>query len=133
METDIPLLISLKVMKKLEMNMQYSKNGQDLATVRGVTFKLTLLDGHHWISLSQSGSFASVVSRSDDTGNDNEDSLNVYLSQPKVFDTGKELEQLRKIHVNRAHMPRHKMINLHQKSISYIDNAVSYFFTQEYL
>ena len=37
-ETDIPLLISLKVMKRLEMNTQYSKDGQDLATVRGVTF-----------------------------------------------------------------------------------------------
>ena len=109
-ETDIPLLISLKVMKRLEMNMQYSKDGQDLATVRGVTFKLTLLDGHHWISLSQSGSLASVVSRTDDTGN--EDSLSGYLSQPKVFDAGKEVEQLRKIHVNRAHMPKHKMINL---------------------
>merc|ERR1719232_1099768 len=109
-ETDIPLLISLKVMKRLEMNIQYSKDGQDLASVRGATFKLRLMDGHHWINLSQSGSQANVVSVSPSSGKD--DILNVYLSEPKVFDVGKEVEQLRKIHVNRAHMPRHKMEKL---------------------
>ena len=51
-QTTIPLLISLKVMKKLQMGIQLYEGSVDIATVEGVSFKIEHRQDHLWLDIS---------------------------------------------------------------------------------
>ena len=51
-QTTIPLLISLKVMKKLKMGIQMYEGNVDIATVDGVSFKIEHRQDHLWLDIS---------------------------------------------------------------------------------
>ena len=49
----LPLLISLKVMQKLKIRIQYDDEDQETAEIGGRIVNLLNSQGHHWISLSK--------------------------------------------------------------------------------
>ena len=51
-QTTMPLLISLKVMKKLQMGLQMYEGNVDIATVEGVSFKIEHRQDHLWLDIS---------------------------------------------------------------------------------
>ena len=51
-ETGIPLLISLAVMKRLGLAIQFVENGNDIATFEGVSFELISRGGHQKINIA---------------------------------------------------------------------------------
>ena len=68
LEMDLPLLISLKVMKRLNLTISYSHTGSDVAQYKNTKFRLTLEQGHHWLPLTREASLAAVLTDSDNTG-----------------------------------------------------------------
>ena len=100
-DADIPLLLSLRVMEKLRMTMKFTDKGDNVATVDGVTFKMFPKDGHVWMYVSEKASKDSIVSK--------KDNLVAEVLKAEVFTEGKVMEQLKKIHVGMAHLPRHGM------------------------
>ena len=54
-DTDIPILIGLPVLKQLNLAIQYVKSGQDYAYFEGTKFKVQHCAGHHYIALSKAG------------------------------------------------------------------------------
>ena len=102
--TEIPLLLSLKLMQKLNMTIMTRDNEDNMAKVGDTTFKLHYSEGHLYIPLSKASSKASVVSE-DEQGNNRF----VFLAMGDVFTKGKETEQIRKLHCGAGHAPLHKM------------------------
>ena len=56
-DLDLPLLLSLPVLKKLDLVVQYrQQESTDLGYFNGVKFRIDNQKGHQWIRLSQTGS-----------------------------------------------------------------------------
>ena len=56
-DLDLPLLLSLPVLKKLDLVVQYrQQESTDLGYFNGVKFRIDNHKGHQWIRLSQTGS-----------------------------------------------------------------------------
>ena len=102
--TEIPLLLSLKLMQKMNMNILCRDSEDNMAKVGDVTFKLHYSEGHLYIPLSRNGSKASVLSE-DKHGNNKF----AFLAMGDVFTKGKEVEEIRKVHIGAGHAPLHKM------------------------
>ena len=103
-DTEIPLLISLKMMKRMNMSILCRDKDIDMARIKDTTFRLHHSEGHLYISLSKKGSKASII-RQEEPGNNNL----ILLATGDIFTKGKEVEEIRKIHVGAGHAPIHKM------------------------
>ena len=56
-DLDLPLLLSLPVLNKLDLVVQYRKQeSTDLGYINGVKFRIDNHQGHQWIRLYQAGS-----------------------------------------------------------------------------
>ena len=124
---DVPLLLSLQNLKALNLTIQYSKEGKDTAVHNGVTFELELSQGHHWMSLSKSGSRKTVISKGKDDNMRNADpqesdilsvirsvdqnSATSFLTKKSVFSTDDKscLQELRKVHTIQGHIARERL------------------------
>ena len=102
--TEIPLLLSLKLMQKMNMNILCRDSEDNMAKVGDFTFKLHYSEGHLYIPLSRNSSKASVLSE-DEHGNNKF----AFLAMGDVFTKGKEAEEIRKVHVGAGYAPLHKM------------------------
>ena len=103
LETDLPLLVSLPVMKRLEISITYHTGG-DRARVLGREIKLPQLDGHQWISLDKKGSIEAIIGPVDEKIQDTElEAQEVLLLSGKV--TKENVKSvIRKLHTNYAHL-----------------------------
>ena len=61
LDVDLPLLMSLYVMKRLEMCVSYSHKGKDTATINGVSMHINFHDGHIWLPISKTESTAAII------------------------------------------------------------------------
>ena len=114
--TDIPLLLSLKMMQKLRMNILCREDEDNLAKVGDTTFKLHYSDGHLYIPLGKAASKASILYK-EEPGNNNV----VFLATGNIFTQGKEVEQIKKIHIGAGHAPLHKMRTLLKEAGQWTD------------
>ena len=125
-QADVPLLLSLQNLKSLNLSIQYSDKGKDTAVHNGVMFELELSQGHHWISLSRSGSDKSIISKPIQNAANyhhpesetlsvirsvHQDSVSSLLTKKSVFsnDDSKCLQELRKVHTIQGHMGRDRL------------------------
>ena len=115
-QTDIPLLLSLKMMQKLKMNILCREHEDNMAKVGDTTFKLHFSEGHLYIPLGKAASKASVLFK-EEPGNNNI----VFLATGNIFTQGKEVEQIRKIHIGAGHAPLHKMRTLLKEAGQWTD------------
>ena len=61
LDVDLPLLMSLYVMKRLEMCVRYSHKGKDTATINGISMHINFQDGHIWLPISKAESTAAII------------------------------------------------------------------------
>ena len=104
-QTTIPLLISLKVMKKLQMGIQLYEGNVDIATVEGVSFKVEHRQDHLWLDISPR--------HEEDQENDCGSVLLVIKN---------ERADLLKMHEQWSHPPRTRMISMIKRAGQWRDS-----------
>ena len=107
-KTTIPLLVSLKVMKKLNMGLQLFEGDYDMATVEGVSFKIEHRQDHLWLNISPP--------RHQEAGDQDEDCGSVLLVIKN------ERADLFKTHEQWSHPPRARMISIIKKAGQWKDS-----------
>ena len=107
-KTTIPLLVSLKVMKKLNMGLQLFEGDYDMATVEGVSFKIEHRQDHLWLNISPP--------RHQEAGDQDEDCGSVLLVIKN------ERADLFKMHEQWSHPPRARMISIIKKAGQWKDS-----------
>ena len=107
-QTTIPLLVSLKVMKKLNMGLQLFEGDYDMATVEGVSFKIEHRQDHLWLNISPP--------RHQEAGDQDEDCGSVLLVIKN------ERADLFKMHEQWSHPPRARMISIIKKAGQWKDS-----------
>ena len=88
--TDIPILIGLPVLKQLNLTIQYTRDGQDYAFYNGNRFRVIHRGGHHYMKVSQEGSQQSL----DPEEADGRGTFSTFIGKVKVFDPDKIKSQL---------------------------------------
>ena len=107
-QTTIPLLVSLKVMKKLNMQLALFEGDFDMATVEGVSFQIEHRQDHLWLNISPP--------RHQEAGNQHDDCGSVLLVIKN------ERADLYKMHEQWSHPPRARMITIIKKAGQWRDS-----------
>ena len=107
-QTTIPLLVSLKVMKKLNMQLALFEGDFDMATVEGVSFQIEHRQDHLWLNISPP--------RHQEAGNQHDDCGSVLLVIKN------ERADLYKMHEQWSHPPRARMITIIKKAGQWQDS-----------
>ena len=109
-QCQLPLLLSMKFMQKIQMNLCHRGNGKDFCQIDGADIKLHYDQGHNWLSLTYDNSVKDIIKdRKDPMMREN--SHQVYMSQVEVFTPGKEYQQIKQLHTNLAHPPKPRLIS----------------------
>ena len=116
-ETDIPILLGLPVLKKLDLTVKYSRSGSDYGFFHEAKFRILNRQGHQYIRLSQRGSLDSLEPVQEVDPN-----LRVFISKVKAFDEGKVKSQLKQLHTNYAHFSKAKLVEVLKGSGQYEDS-----------
>ena len=106
-DTDIPLLLGLPVLKQLNLTVEYSKKGDDFGFFHAAKFRIYNKSGHQYIRISKQGSIDAIVPQEDTNSQ-----LRVFISKVNVFDQPKLKSQLKMLHTNYAHMSKDKIIEV---------------------
>ena len=111
LDTDLPLLVSLPVMKRLKISISYHVDG-DRARVLDKEVKLPQLDGHQWISLDRRGSIEAIIGPVKEEIQDSElETQEVLLLSGKVTNEN-EKSVIKKLHTNYAHLSAQGIHNI---------------------
>ena len=106
-DTDIPLLLGLPVLKQLNLTVEYSVKGDDFGFYHAAKFRIFNKSGHQYIRISKQGSIDSIVP--EEVINSQ---LRVFISKVNVFDQHKLKSQLKMLHSNYAHLSKDKIIEI---------------------
>ena len=124
---DIPLLISLELVKKMDLRIRFKHDTAKLPG--GPKFRLNVSKGHYWASIGKQSSLRDVIgidqhldndesnAESNEEDDDNEE-METLISVSNiqrvlvanVFDQGKVEQQIFKLHIQMAHPPLERFI-----------------------
>ena len=110
----LPLLISVNVMKRLNMSISYGQD-EDTAKIDDKNIKLTFRDGHQWIALTQKGDQDNIITSSEVRYKKHdiyEHETEVLIAFSSIVDEGKEAAEFKKLHENLGHLAKDRLINL---------------------
>ena len=106
LDLDLPLLMSLPVMQRLQLTVRYSSvQGQvnDHGWVMGKKIKFQNIDGHQWMSIDKEGSLKAVIKEEGCPLDSETETQEVLLLSGKI-DKNNILPQVKKLHLNFAHL-----------------------------
>ena len=106
-DTDIPILVGLPVLKQLELGIQYANRGQDYGYFQSQRFKIFHRGGHHYFKISKQGSMDSL-----DPEASQDKVFTTFVGKVRVIDNDKVKSQLKQLHTNFAHVNKLKMIEM---------------------
>ena len=110
-QTDIPLLLGLPIMKSLNMCIQYTKAAkEDIGIHDGIKFKIAYRQGHHFLPITKAASRNSIIKDSEMEGQPK--IYEGFINKVRVFDEDKLQEQLKQLHVSYGHIPKERLIQI---------------------
>ena len=125
---NLPLLLSLFVMQKLEMTISYSNKKEDIATVRGTKVKIHTADGHQWLNITKEMSDQDILELPSTPAADqiNEvltaEANQVMATFKAAITPGNEFIEIKKVHTNLAHLSKERLISVLKMTNSWNSN-----------
>lgn len=138
-EVELPLLISLKVLRKLEMSITFSQSSGDFAIIDGIKVSIRNKDGHQWLALSRNESFNAIddkylrmrLLRHDQQSSHDDIALDgdvydrtldvLFVKNPIRKES--QYADMKKLHLNYCHMPSYKMKEIIKKAGQWNDDS----------